>query len=287
MDPPPNTPVQDQTAPPGPEKPVAAKNPPEQPQANDQGAQESPILEENGNVVLTADPGGDRSVFVGDIVTLDGRASRAAEGRVLSFTWSFIAKPAHSRSKLSDSTAVGPTFVADLAGVYLIELVVDDGIDESVPETVIVVAEPRPRTVPGLVGLDLKRAEARLTDEGLTIGPITTVYDQHTPKNQVLGQDPPAGTIIIEPLAVGLVICFPPDDDDDQDGLPDTWEYSRFGGLQQRGADDADGDGYSNQQEYLIGTDPMDRSEAPVPAGTFFEYDRFGRIVVKQITLEP
>ncbi len=242
---------------------------------------------ENERAAITADPGGDQSVFVGDTVSLDGSASRSAEARALSFSWSFVSKPAQSHSVLSDPAAVGPAFVADLAGIYMIELVVSDGIDDSVPETVVVVAEQRPRTVPALVGFDLKRAEALLLSEGLEIGPITTAYHQQTPKNQVIEQDPLAGTIILEPLAVSLVICLPPDDDDDRDGLPDAWEYAKLGGLQQRGADDADGDGYSNHQEYQVGTDPADGSEAPVPAGTFFEYDMFGRIVVKQVTLEP
>lgn len=285
-DPPTETPGQDQTAPPGPEDPVAPKNPPEpeQPQQNDQEAQEPP---KNDDVALTADPGADQSVFVGDTVTLDGSASRAAEGRGLSFSWSFVSKPPQSRSEFSDPAAAGPTFVADRAGIYLIELVVGDRIDESMPKTVVVAAEQRPRTIPGLVGLDLKIAQARLQDEGLRIGSITTAHDHQTPKNQVLGQDPPAGTIILEPVAVGLVICLAPDDDDDRDGLPDAWEYARFSGLEQRGADDADDDGYSNYQEFRVGTNPMDRSEAPVPAGTFFEYDMFGRIIVKQVTLEP
>ncbi len=279
-------PVTDQTAPPGPEEPVAAKKPPEpdSPQQNDQEAREPPT---SGGVAPTADPGADQSVFVGDTVTLDGGASRAAEGRGLSFTWALVSKPPQSRSELSDPAAVGPTFVADLAGIYLVELVVGDGIVESLPKTVVVAAAKRPRTMPGLVGLDLKNALVRLQDEGLPVGPIQTAHDLRTPKNQVLRQDPPAGTIIYEPVAVGLVICLAPDDDDDQDGLPDAWEYARFGGLEQRGADDADGDGYSNFQEFRVGTDPTDRSEAPVPAGTFFEYDMFGRIVVKQVTLEP
>jgi hypothetical protein len=90
-----------------------------------------------------------------------------------------------------------------------------------------------------------------------------------------------------ETTAVSLLISFPPQDDDDRDGLPDAWEYARFGNLEQKGNDDIDGDGYTNFQEYRVGTDPADKAEAPVPAGNFFEYDAFGRILLKQITLEP
>ncbi len=52
--------------------------------------------------------------------------------------------------------------------------------------------------------------------------------------------------------------------DTDNDGIPDSWMTQHFGhntGLasdQSRAQDDADGDGSSNLQEYLAGTDPLD-----------------------------
>jgi hypothetical protein len=103
----------------------------------------------------------------------------------------------------------------------------------------------------------------------------------------VVEQQPVAKSPVLEGSAVKLVISLPPQEDDDQDGLPDAWEYAHFGNLDQKGNEDSDGDGYTNHQEYLVGTDSVDRAEAPVPAGTFFEYDAFGRILVKQITMEP
>lgn len=44
--------------------------------------------------------------------------------------------------------------------------------------------------------------------------------------------------------------------DADGDGLPDSWELAHFGNLSQTATGDPDGDGVSNLQEFLDGTDP-------------------------------
>jgi hypothetical protein len=44
--------------------------------------------------------------------------------------------------------------------------------------------------------------------------------------------------------------------DSDGDGLPDSWELAHFGNLNQTTTGDFDGDGVSNLQEFLDGTDP-------------------------------
>ncbi|GAA5483203.1 glycosyl hydrolase family 28-related protein [Haloferula sargassicola] len=50
--------------------------------------------------------------------------------------------------------------------------------------------------------------------------------------------------------------------DTDRDGLPDAWEYEQFGGLSSTagGASDADGDGFTDEDEWLAGTRPADGS---------------------------
>ncbi len=56
--------------------------------------------------------------------------------------------------------------------------------------------------------------------------------------------------------------------DVDQDGMADTWETEH--GLEtgrDDGGEDADGDGYTNLMEYLLGTDPTDDSDGPESSG--------------------
>jgi hypothetical protein len=50
--------------------------------------------------------------------------------------------------------------------------------------------------------------------------------------------------------------------DGDRDGLPDSWELASFGNLNQYPTGDSDGDGVSNLDEFLDGTNPADSASA-------------------------
>ena len=90
------------------------------------------------NSAPVADAGADQSVAAGDRVTLDGSGSSDADGDLLRFSWRLVSVPAGSGATLSDPSAVAPTFLVDVAGDYVAELVVNDGTVDSAPDEVTV-----------------------------------------------------------------------------------------------------------------------------------------------------
>jgi len=94
----------------------------------------------SGNTSPVANAGPDQSVLTGGTVTLDGTGSSDPEGKALTFNWSISQKPLGSTASLSDPTSASPTFVPDLAGDYVIDLVVSDGSLTSLADSVIITA---------------------------------------------------------------------------------------------------------------------------------------------------
>ncbi len=88
-----------------------------------------------------ANAGDDQTVFVTNTVTLDGSGSTDVDGNPLTYAWALISKPAGSAATLSDPTAVRPTFAADKPGVYVAQLVVNDGTVSSAPDTVTIATQ--------------------------------------------------------------------------------------------------------------------------------------------------
>jgi RHS repeat-associated protein len=97
-----------------------------------------------GNVRPVANAGVDRSIFVGTPVQLDGSGSSDVDGDALRYAWSLTVRPPGSLATLTDPAAVNPTFVADVAGAYVAQLIVEDGALASDPDTVQLTTENRP-----------------------------------------------------------------------------------------------------------------------------------------------
>jgi hypothetical protein len=98
------------------------------------------ITTTGGNTAPVANAGPDQSVQVGATVTLNGSGSTDADKNALTYDWSFVSIPSGSAATLSNPTATTPSFVADKAGPYVVQLVVNDGTVNSTPETVTIAA---------------------------------------------------------------------------------------------------------------------------------------------------
>lgn len=85
-----------------------------------------------------ADAGADRVVGVGDEVTLDGGASSDADADPLTYEWTLIELPAGSTAALDDATSQTPKFTADLKGMYVFELVVNDSFEDSLADRIVI-----------------------------------------------------------------------------------------------------------------------------------------------------
>jgi hypothetical protein len=88
------------------------------------------------NSAPKANAGPDQTAQINDLVTLDGGGSSDVDGDSLTYSWTLIIMPDGSTASLSDPTAVNPSFVFDASGIYVAELIVNDGLVDSVPDTI-------------------------------------------------------------------------------------------------------------------------------------------------------
>jgi hypothetical protein len=87
-------------------------------------------------------------VVVGQTVTLDGTGSADPEGHALTYSWAFVSRPTGSAAILTNPTAAHPTFVPDLAGPYVVGLVVNDGTLNSTNTANVVITVQAPTPTP-------------------------------------------------------------------------------------------------------------------------------------------
>jgi hypothetical protein len=94
------------------------------------------------NTPPVADAGPDANGLAGEVIVLDGSNSSDPDGDALGYQWS-LATPAGSAALLTGATTPSPSFTADLAGTYVATLLVDDGTEQSAPDSVtILISEP-------------------------------------------------------------------------------------------------------------------------------------------------
>ena len=90
------------------------------------------------NSAPVANAGADQTARVRETVTLDGRLSNDVDGDALTYAWRIVSAPASSVAALDNPAAVQPRFVLDAAGTYEFELVVNDGVEASAGDRVLV-----------------------------------------------------------------------------------------------------------------------------------------------------
>jgi hypothetical protein len=96
----------------------------------------------NSRPVAVAGP--NQTVHWGATVQLSGSGSSDPDGDPLSFTWALLSQPDGSAAQLSDAHVIAPTFTAKTTGLYVVQLVVDDGLLTSAPSTLTVTATNQP-----------------------------------------------------------------------------------------------------------------------------------------------
>ncbi len=106
----------------------------------------STVTISTSNLPPTANAGPAQLASTGQTIHLDGSRSSDPEGSGLGYQWSMISIPAGSAVALSDSNVVAPSFTPDLAGDFIFQLVVSDGVLTSSPATVIVTDKDLPPT---------------------------------------------------------------------------------------------------------------------------------------------
>jgi hypothetical protein len=107
----------------------------------------TPATAQNNPPVANAGP--NQTVAVGATVQLNGSGSSDVDGDSLTYSWSIISAPPGSSATLANPNTVNPTFVADVPGSYVVQLIVNDGLVNSAPAT-MTVSTPGATSVPTL-----------------------------------------------------------------------------------------------------------------------------------------
>ena len=131
------------------------------------------------NQIPIADAGIDQNVPIKSTVQLDANGSSDPDGDPISFEWSFVSVPAGSTATLSSFTAAGPTFVADTAGSYIVQLIVHDGQLDSQPDAVTISTQNSPPVADAGVDQNVIEGQTAVLDGTSSTDPDGIIADYH------------------------------------------------------------------------------------------------------------
>ena len=94
----------------------------------------------SNNAPPSANAGPDKGTYIDSTVVLDGSNSSDPDSDpIASYSWSFVNRPVGSSAIMSGAGSASPSFIPDLIGAYTLQLIVNDGYADSVPDTVTIV----------------------------------------------------------------------------------------------------------------------------------------------------
>jgi hypothetical protein len=98
------------------------------------------IIASTTNAPPVAHAGPDQRVTTVSRVTLDGSASSDANGDPITYAWTPTSMPEGSSARLVAPQSATPSFIADVDGDYVFSLTVNDGMEDSAPDSMTVTA---------------------------------------------------------------------------------------------------------------------------------------------------
>jgi hypothetical protein len=124
--------------------------------------------------VADAGPDPERSSFQLQ-VDLNGGQSSDADGHALTYSWVILSRPAGSTVDLQNADTQTPYFQPDQGGIYVVQLIVNDGLTNSPPDTVAIRVNTPPvadagADQAGTVGVPVQLAGSGVDADGDAVG---------------------------------------------------------------------------------------------------------------------